>query len=129
MGDVAQKWTWSKCDLCEIDNVSHLGYVVYMSRRSNTARKIGHVSKKDAMIRARTTPRLKKEAEQVLDHLGLSPSEAINLFYRQICLRHGLPFAVEIPNEITLATFKSTDANEELIHTENEDEFFEKLGI
>lgn len=81
------------------------------------------------MIRARTTPRLKKEAEQVLDHLGLSPSEAINLFYRQICLRHGLPFPVEIPNEATLATFKKTDEGQDLIHTENEDEFFKKLGI
>lgn len=100
-----------------------------MSRRSGAARKASHEPRKEAMIRARTTPRLKKEAEQVLGHLGLSPSEAINLFYRQICLRHGLPFAVEIPNETTLATFRKTDQGEELIHTENEDEFFKKLGI
>lgn len=85
--------------------------------------------RKEAMIRARMTPRLKKEAEGVLGELGLSPSEAINLFYRQICLRHGLPFAVEIPNETTLATFKKTDEGEEVIHTENEDEFFAKLGL
>ena len=108
---------------------------MYMSKRAvaRVAMKTSPSSRKEirkeAMIRARTTPRLKKEAEGVLDQLGLSPSEAINLFYRQICLRHGLPFAVEIPNEATLATFSKTDRGEELIHTENEDEFFSKLGL
>lgn len=85
--------------------------------------------RKDAMIRARTTPRLKKEAEKVLDLLGLTPSEAINLFYRQVCLRRGLPFAVEIPNDMTAATFEKTDRGEDLVHAKNEQELFKKLGI
>ena len=85
--------------------------------------------RKDAMIRARTTPRLKKHAEKVLDHLGLTPSEAINLFYRQVCLRRGLPFAVEIPNETTVETFRKTNRGEELVHARNEEDLFRKLGI
>jgi DNA-damage-inducible protein J len=85
--------------------------------------------RKDAMIRARTTPRLKREAEKVLDLLGLTPSEAINLFYRQVCLRRGLPFAVELPNEITIATFEKTDQGKELVHAEDAEALFKKLGI
>ena len=85
--------------------------------------------KKTAMIRARTTSKVKKEAEKVFDQLGLSPTEAINLFYHQVSLRHGLPFAVEIPNELTRKTFAKTDRNEEVIDAANASELFKKLGI
>ncbi|MSO92359.1 MAG: type II toxin-antitoxin system RelB/DinJ family antitoxin [Rhodospirillales bacterium] len=56
---------------------------------------------KSAMIRARMEPRVKAEAEAVLDRLGLSPAEAIRLFYRQVSLHRGLPFPVRIPNART----------------------------
>ncbi len=81
------------------------------------------------MIRARTAPRLKKEAEKVLRELGLTPSQAINLFYRQVCLRRGLPFAVEIPNKTTLRTFQRTDRGEGLVRAKDEEDLFKKLGI
>jgi DNA-damage-inducible protein J len=84
---------------------------------------------KSAMIRARTTAKVKNEAERVFDRLGLTPSEAINLFYCQVSLRKGLPFAVEIPNAETLATFARTDRNEEVIDTDGTSEMFKKLGL
>ena len=37
---------------------------------------------KTAMIRARVEPELKCQAEEVFAGLGLSPTEAITLFYR-----------------------------------------------
>ena len=49
------------------------------------------------MIRARVEPRLKKEAEEVLAELGLRPSEAVSVYYRQIVLRRGIPFDVVVP--------------------------------
>lgn len=58
---------------------------------------------KTAMIRARMEPDLKKEAEQVLAAVGLSPTEAIRLFYRQVSLHKGLPFEVRMPNATTRA--------------------------
>ena len=45
---------------------------------------------KTAVIHARIEPKTKKAAEGVSKKLGMSPTEAIRLFYRQICLR-GLP--------------------------------------
>jgi DNA-damage-inducible protein J len=53
---------------------------------------------KTAMIRARMEPDLKTEAEQVLAQVGLTPTEAIRLFYRQVSLQGGLPFEVRVPN-------------------------------
>ena len=56
---------------------------------------------KSEMIRARVEPVLKHEAEAVLDKLGMTPTEAITLFYKQVTLCRGLPFPVRIPNAAT----------------------------
>jgi DNA-damage-inducible protein J len=50
--------------------------------------------------------------------LGLSSTEAINLFYAQVCLRSGIPFSIEIPNEQTLKTMKKTEEGKDLVYAE-----------
>lgn len=68
---------------------------------------------KTATINARIEPETKASAERVLHKLGLSPTEAIRIFYRQITLRQGLPFPVHIPNKLTEKTLdKSRDGRE-----------------
>ena len=69
---------------------------------------------KTETVRARVEPALKREAESVLKTLGLSPAEAIRLFYRQVTLRHGLPFAVEIPNAETREAMRQALEGENL---------------
>ena len=69
---------------------------------------------KTAMIRARMEPTLKVEAEAVLAQVGLSPTEAIRLFYRQVSLQGGLPFEVRIPNAETRAAIKETRTSKKL---------------
>jgi len=49
-----------------------------------------------AMIRARTEPELKSDVDGIFKELGLSATEAINLFYRQVRLKKGLPFDVRM---------------------------------
>jgi DNA-damage-inducible protein J len=56
---------------------------------------------KSETIRARVEPALKHEAEAVLEKLGMTPTEAITLFYKQVSLHRGLPFPVRIPNAAT----------------------------
>ena len=56
---------------------------------------------KTQMIRARVEPNLKQDAEKIFSTLGLSATEAITLFYKQVALCQGLPFAVRIPNAET----------------------------
>jgi len=56
---------------------------------------------KTAVISTRIDPDLKHNAERVFKDLGLTVSQAITLFYRQVDLQRGLPFSVRIPNETT----------------------------
>jgi DNA-damage-inducible protein J len=84
---------------------------------------------KTTTVRARIEPHLKKEAEHVLGNLGLSATQAITLFYRQVTLRKGLPFDVVIPNTSTRRTFESTDAGKNLVVCKDADDMFRKLGI
>ena len=67
---------------------------------------------KSAVIHARIEPRIKRKAETVLKTLGLSPTEAIRLLYRQICLHSGLPFSVRIPNALTRETLARSSRGE-----------------
>jgi addiction module RelB/DinJ family antitoxin len=55
------------------------------------------------MIHARTDAGLKVEVEPILKNLGLSYTEAINLFLNQVRMRKGLPFPVEIPDSIPVS--------------------------
>lgn len=80
-------------------------------------------------IKAKIQSDLKKEVENIFDKLGLSADEAIGLFYHQVKLWKGLPFDVRIPNKTTLKTFRDTDAGNNLIHCEDADDMFSKLGI
>ncbi len=84
---------------------------------------------KSATIRARIQPKLKREAEGVFEHLGLSTTQALTLFYRQVALRKGLPFGIVIPNTTTHKTFEDTDAGRDLVVCKDAAEMFKRLGI
>jgi len=79
---------------------------------------------KTAVVHARIEPKTKAKAETVLRRLGLTPTEAIRIFYRQICLRGGLPFAVEIPNELTAETLAKSRRGENVETFESLDDMF-----
>ena len=84
---------------------------------------------KSATVRARIEPMLKAEVETLFHQLGLSTTEAINIFYNQVQLRKGLPFNVVLPNKTTEKTFKDTDVGKNLTQCESVDDMFDKLGI
>jgi DNA-damage-inducible protein J len=84
---------------------------------------------KTAMVRARIQPRLKGKAEDVFHKLGLSTTQAITIFYRQVELRKGLPFSVAVPNATTRRTFEDTDAGRDLVVCKDADDMFKRLGI
>jgi DNA-damage-inducible protein J len=83
---------------------------------------------KTATVRARVEPELKFEVESVLNELGLSVSEAIELYLRQIKLVHGIPFDIRLPNKVTQKTFRQTDEGHELNYYDNSEDLFKKLG-
>ena len=56
---------------------------------------------KSATITVRLDPQVKKSAEAVLKALGLTTSQAVNLFFNQVSLQKGIPFDLHLPNEAT----------------------------
>ncbi|TWI71755.1 DNA-damage-inducible protein J [Desulfobotulus alkaliphilus] len=84
---------------------------------------------KTSSIRARIEPDLKSRAEYIFKQLGLTTTQAITLFYKQVELKNGLPFDVAIPDDVTRRTFSDTDAGRDLIICKDADDMFKKLGI
>jgi DNA-damage-inducible protein J len=80
---------------------------------------------KTAVVHARIEPKTKRKAEDVLHKLGLTPTEAIRIFYRQISLRGGLPFNVAIPNDLTAKTLAKSSEGKEVREFDSLDDMFE----
>lgn len=50
-----------------------------------------------------------RNAEHILTHLGLTPSEAINIFFAQVELCHGLPFDLSLEKPALLSSQTQAD--------------------
>jgi DNA-damage-inducible protein J len=59
----------------------------------------------------------------VLHKLGLTASDAIRLFYRQVALRKGLPFDVRLPNAETRRAMRELDEGKDVTRYDNFDDF------
>jgi DNA-damage-inducible protein J len=75
---------------------------------------------KTSVINIRTDKELKDKAESILKKLGISPSQAINIFYSQITIHNGLPFDLKLPEENVSRFGKKETVNDiidELLNT------------
>ena len=67
--------------------------------------RLGHVGHMSAIVRSRIDPELKRQAEAVLEEIGLKPRAALELFYKQIVKRRAIPFPVQadVPEDEVLS--------------------------
>ncbi len=84
---------------------------------------------KTAVVRARVEPRMKGAVEKILDKLGLSTSEAKNIFFKQVYLNKGLPFAIKLPNEELKEAVESSRKSRNITKYESAEEMFTELKI
>ena len=82
---------------------------------------------KTAEIRVRTQPKLKKEVENIFKKEGVSTTEAINLFYKEVKIKKKLPFEINKPNKITKETFEKTDKGKDLVKFNSVEELLKDL--
>ena len=82
---------------------------------------------KTAMIRARSDSGLKKDVERIFRQLGISTTEAINIFYRQVKFYKGFPFDIRIPNAQTLKAMEDVDRKDHLIQCDDLKDMLKKL--
>lgn len=81
----------------------------------------------EANIQSRIDGRIKNKAGKILARLGLNHSQAINIFYRQIILRNGIPFSLELPNKTTLDAVAEFESEKNIKSYKNTKELFEEL--
>ena len=72
---------------------------------------------------------IKTIAEEVFSQFGLTKSEAIELFYRQVALTKNIPFDRQNFNQETINAFKELDAKEDLTTYNNFAEIRQDLGV
>ena len=84
---------------------------------------------KTAVISARISPELKHGAEEVFKELGLTATQAITLFYKQVEIERGLPFVVRVPNDVTVHALEQARPRLELESFNTLDDLIEDLGI
>lgn len=52
---------------------------------------------KTSSIHVRVEPEVKENVEKILDKLGMTSTEAINIYLKQIILNAGIPFEIKMP--------------------------------
>jgi DNA-damage-inducible protein J len=92
------------------------------------------MAKKTSTIHLRVEPDIKADVEKLLGRLGMSTTDAINIFLNQIILTGGLPFPVKMPepNKETLAALKEAEDIRKGIVTskaKSVDGFFEEMDV
>ena len=85
-------------------------------------------TKMTTTLNTRIDAKSTEQARKILDCLGLSMSEAISLYFRQIILRRGIPFDIEIPNELTAKTLRDSRKGRGLHKAANVDALFKELN-
>lgn len=81
-------------------------------------------------LHIRVDPSVKEKAEKTLKDLGLSITDAINVFLNQVILNDGIPFEIRKPryNKETIQAMEDTKNGKNLSKTfDNVNEMFEEL--
>lgn len=84
---------------------------------------------KTSTVTIRVEPDVKILAGKILREIGLSQAEAVRLFYKQICLHHGLPFEVKIPNKETRKAIQEAKEGKMLIESKSLEELYKELDF
>jgi DNA-damage-inducible protein J len=85
---------------------------------------------KTEQLNIRIEADIKATAEKVLHELGLSPSQAVQMFYKQVILHQGLPFEVHIPNDETIATIREFEQEkQDLPRYEQFADYLKEIGL
>ena len=69
---------------------------------------------KTSTIHVRIEPEIKEQVDNILTEIGISTTDAVNMFFRQVIRYQGIPLDLRIPNAETIAAIEEV---EEMIRT------------
>ena len=101
---------------------------ILTKKPTKTTKKISTTS----VVQARVDNDVKKQAELIFAHIGLSSSDAIKIFFKQVVNSSGLPFQLNTyraPDAQELAAIEDFIANPELATIDEIRETEKLLGI
>jgi DNA-damage-inducible protein J len=81
-------------------------------------------------VNARIDAQTKAKVTAILKSLGITTSQAISMYFRQIIYRHGIPFEATlptVPSKRALKAIADVEAGKNLIEVANPDEFMREL--
>mgnify|MGYP003376954275 FL=1 len=82
---------------------------------------------KTVKMNIRVNKDINQKAEKVFSSLGLTNSQAVNMFFSQVVLSNGIPFDIKIPsyyNEKTMKVIEDAENGEGLLNCKSNDDFF-----
>jgi len=82
---------------------------------------------KSLTLHTRIEPEVKEKADAILSELGISISEAINMFLHQVVHYRGIPLDLRLPNAETMAAIREAEQGIDLHRCENLDQLFKEL--
>jgi len=88
---------------------------------------------KTSTMSIRIDPEIKIEADAILNYLGMTTSEAVTIFLRQVVINNGIPFLVKAPlyKKETLEAMQEAEdiANSNQSRFRTTEEMFKDLGV
>jgi DNA-damage-inducible protein J len=84
---------------------------------------------KTATVTVRLDPKVKKNAQKVLEKLGITTSQAVTMYFNQISEEQGLPFRPHIPNAETLQAMDDVANHRNIKTFDNLEDLFKDLGL
>ncbi len=87
----------------------------------------------NTLIQARIDSEVKKDAEDIMNKLGISMNEAIRMFLMQVIIHKGIPFKPvlrdEEPSIVLKQAIDDVENKKGLTRYKNTDEMWEDLGL
>ena len=84
---------------------------------------------RSATINTRVEPKVKEKANSIFKRIGLSTSDAVNMFLHNVVIHNGIPFDLKIPNAVTLKAINDVEEKKNLESGDSLDDVFNALGI
>lgn len=81
-----------------------------------------------AVVHARIDRSTKMATEKVLNALGMTPTEVIRLFYRQIALRKSFLLEIHIPDKQTASVLAQSDKNQDIKNFDTVAKIYDSCG-
>ena len=86
-----------------------------------TSKGVKSIMAKTSALTVRMDPELKQDCTEILEKIGITPSQAITFYFRQIVLNKGIPFELRVPSdEMVLALQEADDIASGRINKEDQ---------